>query len=134
MLSKEDFQKYLKQKRRPNTVIRDDKHAKDPHCYYCGIVTVNDYPVRNRELKKGEEPPDDMATLEHLYHRFDKRRYDISVPDEDKKVVACYKCNVEKGKKDDMRLTAKQRKQIEENNKNRKKNQAKAWGYLEFIK
>lgn len=70
--------------------------AEDPHCCYCGIE-VKEYPeLRARDLKRKERYPDDMATIEHVYDKFDLRRYQIYHNFENKK-LACFKCNHTKG-------------------------------------
>jgi hypothetical protein len=61
---------------------------KNPYCHYCNELTIfRDFPS-NGILN------DDDATIEHLWSRFDERRIKgITSP----KVIACYKCNHERG-------------------------------------
>lgn len=55
-------------------------------CYYCGIWTV--YPKRNHHYNP---MPDNLATVEHIYGRYDIRRAVCK-----RTVLSCYKCNCEK--------------------------------------
>lgn len=50
-------------------------------------------------------PPDDMATLEHLFHAFDDRRKFL-VHDGPRYAVACYGCNQRKGREDALKFRA----------------------------
>lgn len=50
---------------------------KDPHCHWCGRLTVNEQGVRP-----------DAATLDHVYSRLDFRR-----KGQGKHVLACWECN-----------------------------------------
>ena len=60
----------------------------NPHCYYCGKLTTIDIP------KDGEKNPDNMATIDHIYSKFDVRRYEPSYKDcSVKTVLSCRKCN-----------------------------------------
>lgn len=67
----------------------------DPTCHWCGIVTVwRDNPAL--------PPPDDTATLDHLYCRSHPLRrvpHDGSYP---RYVLACYKCNNERSADEDI--------------------------------
>lgn len=61
--------------------------AKYKNCYYCGV------PVKIYPQIDGKRTPDDRATIEHLTARPSRKRHDLSV-----KVLACHKCNNERGK------------------------------------
>jgi|GEM_PF-3064596 len=77
---------------RRNKSICEALFKKDPHCYYCH-VELKWYPeIRNFKMKRNSPIPRDMATLEHLYDRFDIRRYD-DYPNNEDKVLACWLCN-----------------------------------------
>jgi len=65
----------------------------DPHCCYCGCEVV--YYV----LKEGEQAPDNFATIEHVNTRIDGLR-----PKQGTRLLACYKCNHEKGNADHQAL------------------------------
>lgn len=91
VISTEQIKKHTKRARR-NRSICEALFQKDPHCFYCH-KEVQWYPeIRNFDIPRGLLIPDDMATLEHLYDRFDARRYEDYLNDEDK-VLACWKCN-----------------------------------------
>ena len=66
--------------------------AADPHCYYCGTG------VRYYPLAEGEVIPDDFATIEHVYTLNDGPR-----PPRGEQVLACYRCNQDKGVADQAR-------------------------------
>jgi hypothetical protein len=86
-----------------NTPLRKRLFAQHPFCYYCGIKVRECSP--QQDVSKGFHPPDDMATIEHLYDRFDKRRY---VPKYFQngvgRVLCCYKCNGEAAKRHHQQL------------------------------
>lgn len=63
-------------------------HKRNPHCYYCGVLTVLPESGVNTP---GESVPN-MATRDHVYSRWHPIRYTNS-PDRSKVVLACYKCN-----------------------------------------
>lgn len=60
-------------------------HHERTNCYYCGI------PTRKVHIGKGEVPPDNMRTVEHILPkaRGGKGRHAL-------KVIACRKCNEDK--------------------------------------
>jgi len=77
--------------RKDNTSVMQWKRKKlfdkqDGKCYYCGIQTI--YPKN----KTNYSPmPDNLATVEHIYGRYDIRRAVCK-----KTVLSCYKCNCDK--------------------------------------
>jgi hypothetical protein len=67
----------------------------DPHCYWCGRLTViyNEYP-------NGKVIPGDAATIDHVYPTNDPRRQEFKAKRIPSPVVlACNKCNWERGSK-----------------------------------
>lgn len=67
----------------------------DGKCFWCNRE-VKIYPdIFNRSLKKGEHYPDDSATIEHLNDGV--RGFKPQDPTGKYKVLACYKCNHERG-------------------------------------
>src|SRR5687767_7513791 len=58
-----------------------------PKCYYCGCVTKR----YSQVWTKGNPIPDDMATIEHLYPKWDIRRPLVGF--RESTVLSCYKCN-----------------------------------------
>ena len=66
-------------------------HAVNPHCCYCGVVTIL------RERKNYDQKPTD-CTLEHIKSRLNggregrNRRENLT--------IACYACNIKKGIED----------------------------------
>lgn len=71
---------------------RNKLFAEDPHCHWCTVELVYYNPG---ELKKGESLPDNFATIDHLNTRFDLTRWENH--DQPQTVLACYKCNKERG-------------------------------------
>lgn len=76
----------------------------DPSCHWCGRFTV---PF----LKPQKPRLDCEATLDHVYHKFDSRRGNA----ENQVVLACNKCNEERGRADWARLRDSR---MENNDKN----------------
>lgn len=60
-------------------------------CYYCKRLLVNDLKRNDWYNSRQLPPPDNTATLEHLYPREDIRRFLIN--NYQNIVVACYRCN-----------------------------------------
>jgi hypothetical protein len=73
-----------------NRTIKLKLFETNPHCYYCGcrMILTN---IRN--IPKGQELPDNAATLEHLVSRFSAYRWKQKRKGERRKVLACYRCN-----------------------------------------
>ena len=67
-----------------NTRIRKRLFRENPRCYWCGVETLL---VGDGYIKR---PNPRMATVDHLYSRYDLRRY---VKGEQKRVLACFHCN-----------------------------------------
>lgn len=63
----------------------------DPHCAYCGRL------VRYWKPSEGEQLPDDFATIEHVHTKIGGNR-----PQQGKTILACYRCNQDKGREDNM--------------------------------
>lgn len=85
--------------------LRAKLHAENPHCYYCGAVTdiseeiYNNFRTANSwDAKAGMY--DYMATVEHLYEKYDIRRY----TELNSKVLSCYSCNHQRGSKRSKRI------------------------------
>lgn len=81
-----------------------DKH---PFCYWCG-GKVKSYPeFYNNEMKKGFKWPEDMATIDHLFSRWEpEKRYQAYLKSEDK-VLACFRCNSERARKENKKFKVK---------------------------
>lgn len=106
-ISEEIIAKYAEHNRKmPIKALRQQLLAKDPHCHWCGIQ-VRELNLGN--LKKGQFAPDDMATIEHLYDRFEpEKRYQVYSNYEDK-VLACFKCNTERSTNKHKSMTLKEK-------------------------
>lgn len=98
IITEEMIKQYtVQEKKMTTTKLRKILFAKDPKCYYCGIETKAYQEICDRDLRKREKYPPDLATVEHLYDRFDPRRYMVYENFENK-VLACYRCNQKKAK------------------------------------
>lgn len=91
-----DLAAYVKYKRTFTLrALRLGMIARDPHCFWCGCF-VREYNLP--AIKKGTFYPDNMATVEHLFDRFEpEKRYKV-YPNHEDKVLACFKCNSARGK------------------------------------
>ena len=78
-----------------NKQLRADLMEKDPRCHWCHIMLDNSPEAHRSWWGKGERPPDNAATIEHLFDKFDIRRYKYHK--NEFKVLACYKCNTTRG-------------------------------------
>lgn len=68
-------------------IVRARLHKENPFCCYCGIKTIllETYPIGGRIIES------DVATIEHLYDKFDKRRKDRTI--KKRLAIACNDCN-----------------------------------------
>jgi hypothetical protein len=94
MITKKQLAQYAYYERKnKNSILRQRFFAKDPHCHWCHIEVFLYPEIANRNLRKNEAYPNDMATVDHLYDRFSpEERYKIYKNGENK-VLACNKCN-----------------------------------------
>lgn len=67
----------------------------DPHCYWCGQLTVE------LNLKPYEKPPGNLATLDHLRSRLDVTRGTTLAVST---VLSCLRCNNERAAAEQARL------------------------------
>lgn len=75
--------------------IRTSLWNESPRCYYCNKITTLPTDIGNLDMMQNNgETPDYMATVEHLYTRYDAERFEEG--GDEKCVLACYKCNHEK--------------------------------------
>lgn len=82
----------------PNRRNREKLMAIDPHCHWCGIE-VKDYNIKQMQR---HGPPNDMATLDHIYTKleWEKRMEAAKAGDQNRHVLACNRCNQKRNKKD----------------------------------
>lgn len=64
--------------------------SKNPNCHWCGQPTVLTY--------DGGVQPENLATIDHLRSRLHPSRREDAKPQERRRVLACWKCNHERGK------------------------------------
>lgn len=69
----------------------------NPHCYYCGNLT--ELPPHMQHLKNQK---DHYATIEHIYSKYNPLRRTPNTTMEQRHVLACYKCNQEKARQDEL--------------------------------
>jgi len=79
-----------------NKKVRKRLFRENPHCHWCGVETLL---VGNGHIKRANPR---MATVDHLYSRYDLRRY---VKGEQKRVLACFRCNNSRSAQETKRLT-----------------------------
>ena len=60
----------------------------NPHCFWCGCLTI----LTNDAQQKGNPDPR-MATVDHLYSRYNPMRWTRPKPGELRLVLACVECN-----------------------------------------
>ena len=71
---------------------RERLHKRDPRCYLCGQLTVL------IDTRKHQGPlPSNMATIDHIYTKFDPRRRQPPQHGERRHFLACMLCNVRRG-------------------------------------
>lgn len=85
---------------------RENLWKQDPHCYWCGCLTVP--PPKRR---KNKVFVDNEATLDHLRTRFNSSRQEPNHSNEQRTVLACRKCNGLRGKQSE-KLAAKKIQEI----------------------
>ena len=73
----------------------------NPHCHYCGIETIW------HSSKHNETLPDNAATIDHVISRLDPRRYLLPYYPSSLFVLACSRCNHERGAREDTSLRQK---------------------------
>ena len=89
-----------KKKKRPKDYLRRIKirlWEKDPHCYYCGVLTI----LPPAGIIKSSSDPN-LATIDHVYSKFNLMRW-VKSEGEDKKnryVLSCQKCNNERQRRE----------------------------------
>ena len=62
-----------------------------------------------------------MATLDHLRSRLDPTRYEKAGPNEERTVLSCYRCNVERGKQEELNLSIEELRQRAKDGHNKMK-------------
>lgn len=72
---------------------RQSLWLKNPYCHWCGKRT------RLVFLKRGQTMPDDGATVDHVFNRLDPTRLSNQST-----VLACHKCNQDRGREDQRHL------------------------------
>jgi 5-methylcytosine-specific restriction endonuclease McrA len=74
---------------------------KDKKCFYCGVITME--PPKNFDFKS--DPPDNMATVDHVYSKKDIRR--LLKNGKKELVLCCYKCNNDRMKRENCAMSDK---------------------------
>ena len=77
----------------------------DSHCFYCGCLT--EMPLSGVNFKS--PPPNNTATRDHVFSRFDPRRHDPDNPHRGKMVLCCYGCNQKRNDVEQRRVPIKLR-------------------------
>lgn len=85
---------------------RERLWKENPHCHWCGQLTIllpQEVWLRNAKGSKRERRiriPDLAATIDHIYSKWDVRRSRSLMPGERRHVLACFRCNVNRGRAD----------------------------------
>jgi len=87
----------------------------DPHCSHCGQLTILVDPQKDRPFYDNE------ATIDHVYSRLDPRRYVPKQKGEVRRILACRKCNGERGGEENRALSLRTRRRLAQEGKERKR-------------
>ena len=71
---------------------RQQHFVKHQFCYWCGCQLQ----LTNSDSKQA----DNEATIDHLRSRFDPTRTEPAKPNEPRRVLSCYKCNQNRGRRE----------------------------------
>jgi len=63
----------------------------NPYCHWCGCLTI----LTNDPFIKGNENPR-MATVDHLYSKYNPMRFVRPLPGERRRVLSCCECNAKR--------------------------------------
>ena len=77
--------------------VRRKLWEQNPHCHWCGCLT-DWYNPPNGNL------PPNAATIDHLLSRLNPERYYLPYYPQSLMVIACYKCNTERGAREEREL------------------------------
>ena len=72
--------------------FRANLMLKNPYCHWCKVLLDDSPEAHKKYWPNGEHPPNNAATVEHIFDKFDYRRY-LYHRDEFK-VLDCRKCNL----------------------------------------
>lgn len=74
----------------------------DPHCRYCGVLTIlPEHLPKNKSGHVIERP--NMATIDHIRSRWDPARWEPNPTCERRRELSCKKCNCEWRNQQDMK-------------------------------
>lgn len=71
---------------------RNRMWKQNPHCHWCGILTLSPLPGKESVTYS------DTATLDHLYSKWELRE-NPDLLSQQTTVIACAKCNADRGRK-----------------------------------
>jgi hypothetical protein len=78
----------------------------NPHCHWCGRLTILTPPGWDGNKNPADHP--DLATIDHLYSRFNLLRWKPTGNDI-RQVLACNKCNNSRANKEEASLSKHER-------------------------
>lgn len=87
----------MNRKRKRRQILFD----RDPHCHWCGVLTV-----WYSQPTKHEEMPNNAATLDHLYSRFNPERI-TPIDNVERTVLACLECNRRRSVEEEAKIHGK---------------------------
>lgn len=82
---------------------RQRLHKHNPHCHWCGRLTILIERTSNINMKLRPHQPDE-ATIDHLRSRFDPARRTNIQPTERRHVLSCYECNIKRGREEEIKM------------------------------
>lgn len=106
---------------------------KNKVCCYCGCETILNEEQTSRDLRAKERLDPKTATIEHLYDRFDIRRYDVKIPKMERFAIACDGCNQAQQRKQYARLNRKEVKYLSIIGRQRPRGVPRALMYVDII-
>jgi hypothetical protein len=80
---------------------------KNPHCHWCGKITV--LPDGRPKIKR---PPLNLATIDHLNSRHSPDRHKPNNGQEIRTVLACWQCNNERSRIEELSIPIEKRWEI----------------------
>lgn len=127
------WESHMTRHKRVGSGLRLELFNKNTKCYYCGCQTSLNEEQTMRTLRKKEKLKANTATIEHLYDRFDIRRYDVSIPFEERFVLACYGCNQKKQREQYLLIREEERKYLSVSGRERPRGLPRGLMYVDII-
>jgi hypothetical protein len=88
--------------------VRTRLYKKNPICPFCGVKMILPEDIGfiktmdNQQALK--ENPDNLCTIEHIYSRFNPKRKNPNIIGERRRMICCKKCNMARGRQEEICL------------------------------